>query len=117
MSGTPPPPLVSLTQKAADYAVKLLEKEGIKTPPGGIRFQVKSGGCHGLEYIYELEHTDNPRDIIILSRGVRILVDSKSADILRGTIIDHSDNLLEKPFFFNNPNAKSSCGCGQSFET
>lgn len=114
MSDTPP--LVSLTQKAADYALKILEKEGIKTPPGGIRFRVKAGGCHGLEYIYELEHAEARQDIIILSRGVRILIDPKSMAILKGTTIDHSDNLLEKPFIFNNPSTRSSCGCGQSFE-
>ena len=110
-----PPPLITLTPKAAEYTQKLLEKNGIKSPPGGIRFQVKAGGCRGLECIHKLEQTSDRHDIIILSHGVRIMIDPKSASVLKGTTIDHSDNLLEKNFTFNNPNA-NSCGCRTSFE-
>lgn len=108
--------MITLTPKAAEYTKKLLEKEKITPPPGGIRFLVKAGGCSGLECIHKLERTDNHHDILILSHGVRVLVDPKSMTILEGTEVDHSDNLLEKPFIFNNPNAKTSCGCGTSFE-
>ena len=109
------PPLIYLTQKATEYARSLIEKEKIKCPPGGIRFLVKAGGCHGLECIHKLEKTSDRHDIVILSHGVRILVDPKSAVVLKGATIDHSDNLLEKPFIFNIPDA-TSCGCGTSFE-
>lgn len=108
--------MITLTPKAAEYAKKLLQQEGITSPPGGIRFLVKAGGCSGLECIYKIERKDDHHDMIIISHGVRILVDPKSMTILKGTEIDHSDNLLEKPFTFNNPNAKTSCGCGVSFE-
>ena len=108
--------MISLTPKAAEHAKKLLEQEGIKPPPGGIRFLVKAGGCSGLECIHKLEHTDDRHDIIIISHGIRILIDPKSMTILTGTVVDHPNNLLEKPFTFNNPNAKTSCGCGISFE-
>lgn len=108
--------MITLTPNAAEYAKKLLEKEGITPPPGGIRFLVKAGGCSGLECIYKLERKDDHHDMVIISHGVRVLVDPKSMTVLRGTEVDHSDNLLEKPFTFNNPNAKTSCGCGISFE-
>lgn len=108
--------MITLTPKAAEYAKKLLEQQGITPPPGGIRFLVKASGCSGLECIHKLERTDDKHDIITLSNGVRVLVDPKSMKILEGTEVDHPDNLLEKPFIFNNPNAKNSCGCGTSFE-
>ena len=108
--------IVELTPKAAEFAKKLLEKEGINPPPGGIRFQIKAGGCHGLECVHTLERADAKLDMIILSNGIRILIDPKSAVVLKGTTIDHSENLLEKNFTYTNPNAKSSCGCGTSFE-
>lgn len=109
------PPLVSLTLKAAEYIQKLLEKENIKTPPGGIRFRIKAGGCHGLECVHELTKTDDRHDMIIISRGVRVLVDPKSAEILKGMIVDHTENLIEKGLTYNIPNS-TSCGCGTSFE-
>ena len=109
------PPVIALTPKAVEYINKLFEKEKIKPPPGGIRFQVKAGGCHGFECIHQLVRTDDRHDLIIISHGIRILIDPKSAKILRGTEVDHSDNLLEKNLIYKVPNA-SSCGCGTSFE-
>ena len=109
------PPLVSLTPKAVEYINRLFEKEGIKPPPGGIRFQVKAGGCHGFECVHQLVRTDDRHDMIIISHGVRILIDPKSAKILNGTIVDHSENLIEKGLTYNIQNS-TSCGCGTSFE-
>ena len=105
--------LVTLTPKAAEYAQKLLEKEGIKSPPGGIRFSIKAGGCSGLELIHQLDRNDAHRDIVIISHGVRVLVDPKSMTQLRDMTIDHSDDLTKKPFFITGTN---TCGCGTSFE-
>ena len=115
-----PPPLVSLTPKAAQYAEQLLQKENIKPPPGGIRFYITAGGCSGFQYNFKLEKTDDKfghiTDHIIISRNVRVLVDRKSMEVMEGTTIDHTDNLVDPPFVFNNPKAKQSCGCGISFE-
>lgn len=110
------PPLVSLTPKAAKYAEQLLQKENIKPPPGGIRFYITAGGCSGFQYNFRLEETDDKFDHVIISHSVRVLIDRKSMKIMEGTIIDHTDNLIDPPFVFNNPKAKQSCGCGTSFE-
>lgn len=109
-------PLVTLTPKAAQLVTKLLEKEGIKPPPGGMRFGIKAGGCSGYEYFNRPEKKDSDSDHIIISRGARILIDRASMKIMQGTTIDHTDNLLDPQFIFTNPNAKSTCGCGISFE-
>lgn len=108
-------PLFTLTPKAAEYAKKLLDKEGINSPPGGIRFSVKAGGCSGLECVHKLERADDHHDIIILSHGVRILIDPKSMTQLKGIEMDHTDNLTDKPFVVNNPDL-NICGCGISFQ-
>lgn len=106
-------PLFTLTPKAAEYAKRLLDKEGINSPPGGIRFSVKAGGCSGLECVHKLERTDANHDIIILSHGVRVLIDPKSMTQLKGIEIDHAEDLTKKPFIVNSPN---TCGCGISFQ-
>ena len=103
----------TLTPKAAEYAAQLLKEVQIKSPPGGIRFQVKAGGCHGLELIHKLETVDERHDIITLSHGIRMLVDPKSLAQLRNLEIDHTDNLIDKPFVIKGGN---TCGCGTSFE-
>lgn len=110
------PPLVSLTSKAAEYVEKLLKKENIHPPPGGIRFYITAGGCSGFKYNFRLEKTDDKFDHVIISKDVRVLIDKKSIRIMEGTIIDHTDNLVDPSFVFNNPKAKQSCGCGISFE-
>lgn len=116
MADTNYPPLVSLTDSAAKYAGKLLEKADINPPPGGIRFRIKAGGCSGLVCEHVLEEVDDKNDLIVISNGVRILVDPKSATVLQGTTVDHSGDLLEKPFTFENSRFKSACGCNVSFE-
>ena len=65
--------------------------------------------------MHELVRTDDRHDMIIISHGVRILIDPKSAKILKGAIVDHPENLIEKGLTYNIPNS-NSCGCGTSFE-
>ena len=103
----------TLTPKAAEYAAQLLKEAQIKSPPGGMRFQVKAGGCHGLELIHKLEITHNKSDLIMVSHGTRAFIDPKSLVELRNLEIDHTDNLLDRPFIIRGGN---TCGCGTSFE-
>lgn len=108
--------MIELTQQAAEYAQKLLDKKGIKAPPGGIRFFIKAGGCSGLQYCFKLEKSDARFDIIMILYGVRVLIDPKSMKLMNNAKIDHTNNLTDPPFIFINPNAKSTCGCNISFE-
>jgi len=80
-----------------------------------LRVKITGGGCNGLSY--KMKFTDTPKrgDILVRSAGAMILVDTKSALYLRGTELDYSDKMVGGGFKFSNPNAKSSCSCGESF--
>jgi len=80
-----------------------------------LRVKITGGGCNGLSY--KMKFVDAPKrgDILVRSDGTTVLVDTKSALYLRGTQLDYSDKLVGGGFKFSNPNAKSSCSCGESF--
>ena len=73
-----------------------------------MRIRITGGGCNGLSY--KMKFTTEPRDgdIFVLSEGVKVLVDTKTALYLRGTTLEYSDKLVAGGFKFNNPNAKAS---------
>ncbi|PWT97982.1 MAG: iron-sulfur cluster assembly accessory protein [Candidatus Melainabacteria bacterium] len=104
-------PLLSVTEAAAEEVKKLLANE-----PGtsGLRLEVKGGGCSGMSYGLGF---DNPRenDNIVETQGIKVFVDPKSAIYLKGTLLDFQGGLEGKGFAIKNPQAKGSCGCGQSF--
>jgi iron-sulfur cluster assembly protein len=106
--------LIEVTEPAAERIRELLDKEG-KLRTHGLRMRVIGGGCSGLRY--ELAFDDQVRDVDteVESRGVRVIVDEKSALYLAGTTLDFVDTLQESGFKMNNPNASSTCGCGESF--
>ena len=80
-----------------------------------LRVAITGGGCNGLSY--RLKFIEDPKrgDIMVDSGGARVVVDSKSALYLKGTELDYSQKLITGGFKFANPNAKSSCSCGESF--
>lgn len=80
-----------------------------------LRVKITGGGCNGLSY--KMKFVDAPKrgDILVRSSGAMIVVDTKSALYLRGTELDYSDQMVGGGFKFSNPNAKSSCSCGESF--
>jgi iron-sulfur cluster assembly protein len=102
----------------SDNAGKLIRKMTAKNgmPGGGLRIAIKAGGCSGLSYTFAWE--PQPRDgdhTFEGPDGARVFVDRKSFKFLDGTTLDYDTSLVSKGFIFNNPNAKSSCGCGTSF--
>jgi iron-sulfur cluster assembly accessory protein len=104
--------LVQLTPSAGEKILSLIEREG-EGPY--LRCRVAGGGCNGLSYKIALTKQSKPGDILVYSQGAAVLVDPKSALYLRGTILDYSNNMIGGGFKFNNPNATSSCSCGESF--
>ena len=76
---------------------------------------VKGGGCSGLTYILDLVDEPEEDDKVIEEHGLKLFVDRKSYVFLAGTILEYSGGLNGKGFVFNNPNAKTTCGCGTSF--
>ena len=106
--------MISITQNAATQIHKMLAKNGL--PGGGLRVGIKAGGCSGYEYTFAWERDPKETDQVFAGPdGSRIFVDPRSYTLLQGTELDYDTSLLSRGFLFNNPNAKSTCGCGLSF--
>jgi iron-sulfur cluster assembly protein len=101
----------------SDSAVKRLRVllEQRQTPDAGLRLAVKGGGCSGLQYNMEWSEKPRERDKIFEREGVRVFVDPKSYLYLMGTELIFEETLMGAGFKLQNPNVKSSCGCGESF--
>lgn len=106
--------MITVTENAASQIHKLLVKE--QMTEGGLRVGVKAGGCSGFEYVFAWEKTPRQDDLVFEGpNGVRVWVDQRSHRLLDGTTLDYDTNLLSRGFVFQNPHAKSTCGCGTSF--
>nr|UOZ97406.1 Iron-binding protein IscA [Cupriavidus sp.] len=104
---------ISLTEAAAQHVTRFLEKRG---KGEGIRLGVRTTGCSGLAYKLEFVDQVTHEDLRFESRGVRVFVDPKSLPYIDGTELDFAREGLNEGFKFNNPNVKSECGCGESFQ-
>ncbi len=80
-----------------------------------VRVSVTSGGCSGLSYKLDFDNESKPNDQVFEDNGVKVVTDLKSFLYLCNTTLEFSGGLSGKGFFFNNPNAARSCGCGESF--
>jgi iron-sulfur cluster assembly protein len=105
--------LIRVTENAGRRLSTLLERQG--RPEGALRLAVIGGGCSGLQYKMDLVEGPAPRDILVYSANVRIVVDPKSALFVSGSTLDFSDDLQKGGFKVTNPNATSHCSCGESF--
>jgi iron-sulfur cluster assembly accessory protein len=105
--------LIKLTSNAGSKVSGLLNKQG--RPNGVLRVAVVGGGCSGLQYKMDLQDNPQNRDILVESSGVKVVVDPKSALYVTGSELDYSDALQEGGFKVKNPNAATSCSCGESF--
>src|SRR5580692_392066 len=121
VSASPAPPnyrvgderLIKVSPSAARKVGSLLQKQG--RPNGVLRVAVVGGGCSGLQYKMDLQDQPANRDIVVESGGIRVVVDPKSALYVTGSELDFVDALQDGGFKVRNPNAASSCSCGESF--
>lgn len=104
--------LVKLTESAGRKVSALLNKQG--RPGGVLRVAVVGGGCSGLQYKMDLQDGPANRDFLVESAGVKVVVDPKSALYVTGSELDFVD-ALDGGFKVKNPNAATSCSCGESF--
>ena len=104
---------VTLTEAAAKHVQKYLARRGKGV---GLRLGVKTSGCSGMAYKLEFADQVEPDDKVWESFGVKVLVDEKSLPYLDGTELDYTREGLQEGFKFHNPNDKSRCGCGESFQ-
>ena len=83
----------------------------------GIRISVKDNGYSDYEYGMDITSKPQPEDLVIKQGKVTLYIDSKSAPLLEGIVIDFVDGVMDSGFKFTNPNATDTCGCGKSFKT
>jgi iron-sulfur cluster assembly accessory protein len=108
---------ISLTDAAVDRVKYLLSSK-----PGavGVRVGVRTRGCNGLSYTLDYLNAEEPLkpgEDVVETRGVKVAIEPKAVLHLIGTTMDYVEDALKAEFVFNNPNAKGSCGCGESFNT
>ncbi|AIW13161.1 MULTISPECIES: iron-sulfur cluster assembly protein IscA [Vibrio] len=103
---------ITMTETAASRVRTFLENRGKGI---GLRLGVKTTGCSGMAYVLEFVDELNEEDSVFEHEGVKVIIDQKSLVYLDGTELDYVKEGLNEGFEFNNPNAKSECGCGESF--
>jgi iron-sulfur cluster assembly protein len=105
---------IEITEAAASEIAKQRAKRG--SPEAMIRIGVRGGGCTGFTYVFEWAEQTRPSDKVFSAHGVSIVVDPKSLVYLGGMQLDFVRGMMGHGFKFNNPNAKGSCGCGESVQ-
>ena len=105
--------LIRVTPSAARKVSSLLAKQGRST--GVLRVAVVGGGCSGLQYKMDLQDGPANRDFLVETGGIKVVVDPKSALYVTGSELDYVEALQDGGFKVKNPNAASSCSCGESF--
>ena len=102
----------SVSESAANRIAFLASKEG---KPVMMRVAVLGGGCSGFQYNFSFEEQRHEDDLVIERNGAAVLVDSTSLELLKGSQLDYVEEMVGSSFQVKNPNATSSCGCGNSF--
>lgn len=105
--------IVDITPKAIEQ-IKLIQKDESSDLKKGLRLAVIGGGCSGFSYKMDFSEAKE-KDSVLDFDGVKVFIDPKSSIYLKGVILDYKDGLQGKGFVFDNPNAKNTCGCGESF--
>ena len=105
--------MLTISEAAAEKIKTMLTDQG--HPDYGLRVGVMGGGCSGFQYRLAFEEGAGEMDQIIEDKGVRVFVDPKSCLYLNGVNVDYVDGLMGAGFKIDNPNARSTCGCGESF--
>jgi len=105
--------MVQLTEKAITKVREILDTQDPK--PAGLRIAVVGGGCSGFSYSMAFENSPNVLDKTYSFDGLKVLVDQASMLYLDGARVDYVESLEGQGFKFENPNVKSTCGCGSSF--
>ena len=101
-----------LTERAAARIAEIVAADGREA---ALRVEVLAGGCSGFQYRFDLDESPQADDLVIELAGAKVLVDPASLDLLAGSELDYTDELMGSHFAVRNPNAKSACGCGTSF--
>lgn len=104
--------MITLTENATKHIGELQKEQDALGKP--LRVYVEAGGCSGMQYgmNFDVKKED---DEVVAQDGVEVVIDPMSANFMKGSVIDYTDNLQGSGFKIQNPNVESSCGCGRSF--
>ena len=108
-------PSLTITDLAAEKGQHLIREQATAMSEPGLRVKVMGGGCSGLMTKMEFADGAGADDEVIEHAGFRVYIDKKSLFFLNGSVLDYKDGLTGAGFKFENPNAKNTCGCGESF--
>jgi iron-sulfur cluster assembly protein len=107
---------IYISEKAKQRIHDLMKEAGHADDPSYfVRVGVVGGGCSGLSYKLDFDNVQKPTDQVFDNDGVKVVTDLKSFLYLVNTVLEYSEGLNGKGFYFNNPNASRTCGCGESF--
>lgn len=107
-------PIITLTDAAAERVRRLMSKAGDEAVLG-LRVGIKTRGCSGLSYFVEYAKEQKKFEDMIEDKGVKIFIDPTAVMFLLGSQMDYQEDKFQAGFTFTNPNEKSRCGCGESF--
>ncbi len=107
-------PIITLTDAAAERVRRLMSKAGDEEVMG-LRVGIKTRGCSGLSYFVEYAKEQKRFEDMIEDKGVKIFIDPTAVMFLLGSEMDYQEDKFQSGFTFTNPNEKSRCGCGESF--
>lgn len=107
--------MIYVSDTAKRKVSSLMEEAHLSSEEYFLRVSVVSGGCSGLSYKMDFDNETQPMDQVFEDNGIRVVTDLKSFLYLVNTTLEFSEGLSGKGFYFNNPNASRSCGCGESF--
>ena len=111
-NAAPPPPVV-FTDAAADKVGELIKEE--QNDELKLRVFISGGGCSGFQYGFTFDENIEEGDSEVVNKGVTLVIDPMSVQYLMGAEIDYKEDLQGAQFIIRNPNATTTCGCGQSF--
>jgi len=109
----PPPPPIVFTDAAANKVGELIKEE--QNPDLKLRVFISGGGCSGFQYGFTFDEKTEEGDSEVINQGVTLVIDPMSVQYLMGAEIDYKEDLQGAQFIIRNPNATTTCGCGQSF--
>lgn len=102
-----------ISDRAAERILELLAQE--TSPDQRLRISVSGGGCSGFQYHFLFDEEKLPDDQLFEYKGAQVVIDEVSLNLLKGSLLDYVEDLAGASFVLKNPNAASSCGCGNSF--
>ena len=107
------PKELNITENAVLKVKKLIAEENKKDLH--LRVFVTGGGCSGFQYGFSFDHVIEEDDTCIEKEGANLVIDSLSLQYLQGSTVDYIEDLTGSKFIISNPNATTTCGCGESF--